>query len=134
MSLNLKMSTTALNAEADALGSLCNGGFLRIYSDLQPVNSNTPVTNQILLAELTFPNPAFSPAVNGVLTSNPLIPDISAKETGIATWSRIVKSDGVTVVMDGTVGLVDCNMIVKSVNIQKGILVSITKFRHVIPT
>lgn len=134
MSLNLKMSTLALNTEADALGTLCNDGYLRIYSGTQPENANILVTTQILLAELRFSNPAFPSAVNGILLSNPLISDSSANETGIATWYRVFKSDGISNILDGSVGLADSNLILKNINIQKGILVSITKFRHLIPT
>lgn len=40
----------------------------------------------------------------GVLTFNPIGADTNANNTGTATWGRLLKSDGTTVVYDGSAG------------------------------
>lgn len=100
---NSQYSTTSRNTAADAVAALANTGKLRIYDGTQPANANTAVSGQVKLAEFTFPNPAFAAASGGVATANPIDP-VAVIATGKATWFRIVKSDGTTVVCDGNVG------------------------------
>jgi hypothetical protein len=90
------------NAMADAITTFAGGaGKLRIYSGTRPATGGTATT---LLAELTL-NATFAPAASGgVLTLNAVTSDTSADATGTATWFRILKSDGTTFVMDGSVG------------------------------
>lgn len=116
---NSQYANATRSAEADALAPLCNGGKLRIYSGAQPANAETAVPGgAVLLAELTLANPAFGAAANGVLTAN-AIATVAALATGVAAWFRIVKADGVTVVMDGSIDTGDANLIMNSKNIQQ---------------
>lgn len=133
MALNTQLAYNSCNTEADALGPLLNNGKLRIYDGTQPANADTPVTSQTLLAELTFGDPAFGSASNGVITANAIMADSSANATGTATWFRCVKSDGTTVVMDGSVGTSGANLNLNSVNIQAGAQVSVSSFTHTVP-
>jgi len=98
----LGFATNLRNAMADAITTFAGGsGKLRIYSGTRPATGGTATT---LLAELTL-NATFAPAASsGVLTLNAVTSDTSADNTGTATWFRIVKSDGTTHVMDGSVG------------------------------
>lgn len=134
MAHNLKISDTLANAEANAIASLFNSGFLRIYDGSQPADANTAITTQTLLAELTFGSPAFGAAVAGVITANAITPDSDANASGNATWYRCVKSDGVTVLVDGSVGSTgsgcDCEMNQTSITIHQP--VSITSFTHTV--
>src|SRR5947199_8880521 len=97
---NIKMSDTAANAEADALAALANAGFLRIYDGTQPSNANTDVTDQTLLAELRFSDPAWGSASAGVIAANAITPDDNAKARGMASWYRILMADGITALWD----------------------------------
>lgn len=133
MALNTQLAYNSCNTEADVLGPLINNGKLRIYDGTQPANADTPVTSQTLLAELTFGDPAFGSASNGVITANAIMADSSANATGTATWFRCVKSDGTTVVMDGSVGTSGANLNLNSVNIQAGAQVSVSSFTHTVP-
>ena len=98
----LGFATGLRNAMADAITTFAGGaGKLRIYSGTRPATGGTATT---LLAELTL-NATFAPAASGgVLTLNAVTSDTSADNSGTATWFRIVKSDGTTHVMDGSVG------------------------------
>lgn len=74
--------------------TLCNGGFLRIYT----------AAYAGLLVELPLPNPCFAADVNGVANSN-VIPAATATGAGTAAVYRIYKSDGTSIVVSGGVSL-----------------------------
>lgn len=126
MANNLKISTTAVNAQADALSDLLDNGYLRIYDGTQPANANTAITTQVLLAELRFNATAAPAASSGVLTMNSITQDSSANNTGTATWFRALKSDGSTVVFDGSVGTSGCDLNLGSTSITSGASVAVT--------
>jgi len=126
MANNLKISSTAVNAQADALSDLLDNGYLRIYDGTQPANANTAITTQVLLAELRFNATAAPAASGGTLTMNAITQDSSADNTGTATWFRATKSDGSTVVFDGSVGTSGCDLNLGSTSITSGASVSVT--------
>lgn len=133
MANNLKMANQAVNTEADAFAAQCNSGFIRIYDGAQPATSDTAITTQVLLAELTMNATAFGSSVAGVLTANAITADSAANASGTATWYRLVKSDGVTSLCDGSVGTASADMTLNSVIIGIGAQVSITSFTHTVP-
>lgn len=99
--MSLGMATALRNARLDAITTFAgNGALLRIYDGTQPATGGTATT---LLAELTCGSPLAAAASSGVLTLGSVTQDSSANSTGTATWFRIVKSDGTTHVLDGTV-------------------------------
>ena len=126
MANNLKISSTAVNAQADALSDLLDNGYLRVYDGTQPANANTAITTQVLLAELRFNATAAPAASSGVLTMNSITQDSSANNTGTATWFRALKSDGSTVVFDGSVGTSGCDLNLGSTSITSGASVAVT--------
>jgi hypothetical protein len=122
-------SNRAVNAKADALLALAAGGKLRLYTSGtpgQPATADTALTDQVRLAELTLGTPAFGAAVAGVATAAPITADPSAAATGVATWFRVVQSDGVTSLFDGTVGTAGTDLVLNSASIQVGAEVSVT--------
>lgn len=126
MANNPKISSTAVNAQADALSDLLDNGYLRIYDGTQPSNANTAVSTQVLLAELRFNATAAPAASGGTLTMNAITQDSSANNTGTATWFRATKSDGSTVVFDGSVGTSGCDINLGSTSITSGSSVGVT--------
>jgi len=95
------MATALRNARLDAITTFAgNGALLRIYDGTKPATGGAATT---LLAELTCGSPFAAGAAAGVLTLGSITQDSSANATGTATWFRIVKSDGTTHVLDGTV-------------------------------
>lgn len=126
MANNPKISSTAVNAQADALSDLLDSGYLRIYDGTQPANANTAVSTQVLLAELRFNATAAAAAAAGTLTMNAITQDSSANATGTATWFRALKSNGSTVVFDGSVGTSSCDINLGSTAITSGSSVGVT--------
>ena len=96
----VSIRNTMLDAITTRAGA---SALLRIYDGTQPARGGAATT---LLAELTC-NATFAPAAAAVLlTLNAITQDSSANATGTATWFRIVKADGTTFVMDGTISTV----------------------------
>jgi len=95
------MSTNLRNARVDANTTFAgNGALLRLYDGTRPSTGGTATT---LLAELTCGTPFAASASGGVLTLGSITQDSAANAAGNATWFRLVKSDGTTHVMDGSV-------------------------------
>ena len=132
MALNAQLSAAAANAAADAVVDLLDGGKLLIYDGSQPADADTAVTDQTLLAELTFGTPAFGDASGGVATANAITQDSSANATGTATWFRVTTSEDVAI-FDGSVGTADANLVLNSVAIQAGAAVSVTELTYTQP-
>lgn len=130
MALNPKLSNTAANAACDAVVDLADNGYLRIYDGTQPTNADTAITSQVLLAELRFGATAFGAASAGVATANAITSDTAANATGTATWFRALKSDGTTVLFDGSVGTSSADLILDSVAIQINADVSVSSFTY----
>jgi len=133
MASALHMSNAAVSAEADALSDLLDNGYIRIYSGTQPATADTALSGNTLLAELRFANPASGAASNGVITWSTITSDTSADATGTATFYRALKSDGTSVVMDGSVGTSGADLNLNSTAIQSGAQVDITSFTHTVP-
>jgi hypothetical protein len=131
MTLNTQLSNIAVDTEGDALAALFNNGYLRIYDGSQPSSADTAISTQNLLVELQFSNPAFGSTSGGILTANAITPAV-ATQTGTATWFRTVKSDGTTVIVDGSVGTASANLILGTTSITTGLTVSVTSFTHTI--
>ena len=128
MALNPKYSTTTVNAKANAVGDALNTGYLRVYDGTQPVDANTAVGAQVLLAELRFNADAFAAASGGVITANAITQDSSANATGTATWARVLASDGTTVWFDGSAGTGTVNFVLNTASIVVGAVVSCSAF------
>ena len=128
MPLSPRLSNTAANEEADRVAALLNNGYLRFYDGTQPANADTAISSQVLLAELRFNATAAPAAAAGVATYNAITEDGSANATGTATWFRALKSDGTTVIFDGSVGTSGANINMNSVSFISGAPVRVTAF------
>ena len=114
------------NAMLDSITTRAgNAALLRIYDGTQPSRGGTATT---LLAELTCGTPFAAGASGGVLTLGAITQDSSANATGTATWFRIVKADGTTFVMDGTVGTSGADLNLTTTSIVSGQPVSVSTF------
>lgn len=130
MALNTQIADATANAQADVLATNLNNGYLRIYSGTQAATADTAIGAQVLLAELRFNATAAPAASGGVLTFNAITADSSADASGTAAWFRALKSDGTTVVMDGSVGTATANMIIATTTITAAQTVSCSSFTH----
>ena len=114
-----ELTAIAVNAQAEALSRLLDGGFLRLYE------------GERVLAELRFADPASGPARDGVVEFS-----VRANESALATGGpdryQALRKDG-AVVLVGTVGVSGADIIVRSASIVKGARVSVGKFFHKVP-
>jgi hypothetical protein len=128
MANNPKFANVSVNAEADALARLLDNGYLRLYSGTQPATADTALSGNTLLAELRFAATSAAAASAGVLTFSAITSDTSADATGTAAFYRALKSDGTSVVMDGSVGTSSADLVLNSTAIQSGAQVDVTSF------
>jgi hypothetical protein len=133
MALDPTLSNAAANAAVNAVTVLCNNGYLRIYDGTKAATADTAIGAQVLLAELRFGATAFGAASAGVATANAITSDSSANNTGTASWFRVLQSDGTTIVFDGTCGTSATDLVLNSVAISAGALVSISAFTYTQP-
>lgn len=130
---NLRVATATRQAQCDAVVDLIDSdtppGLLRIYDGTQPANANTAIGAQVLLAELTFGNPAFGAAnSSGVATANAITQDSAANATGTASWARIVTGTANDTVFDCDVSTSGATINLNTTSIVTGGAVSITSF------
>lgn len=128
MALNPKTAVAMRNAALDAILANANSGKLRIYDGTQATDADTAVGAQVLLAELTMNATAFAGASGGSAAANAITADATANATGTATWFRLLKSDGTTAIMDGSVSTSGANLNLNSVSIQANAQVSVSSF------
>jgi hypothetical protein len=128
MAANPKLSSTSVNAEADAVAALCNSGYLKIYAASQPATADTALSGQTLLATLRFGATAFGSAVAGVATANAITQDSDAAATGTAAFFRVLKSDNSTVVFDGNIGTSAADLVMATLSIVQHAIITITSF------
>lgn len=122
----LAYSTSIRNAMLDSITTAAgNAALLRIYDGTRPATGGAATT---LLAELTCGTPFAAGASGGVLTLGSITQDASANATGTATWFRIVKSDGTTHVLDGSVGTSGSDLNLTTTSIVATQPVSVTSF------
>lgn len=125
MPSNLKYSNGTRNAQQNGLISYAGSGcIIRIYDGAQPANANTAITTQTLLVSLPIAG-TFGTDSNGTITIGS-VTSASAVATGTASFFRIVKSDGTTVVMDGSVGTSNADMILNTTAIANTQTVAIS--------
>jgi hypothetical protein len=127
MALSTRLSVAAANAAADAMAALLDGGTFEIYSGAQPASAADAVTSQVLLAALGFGTPAFGAAVGGAAPANAITSDSDANASGNAAWYRL-KTSGGDVVMDGSIGTADSNLILNSIAIVQHATVAIDAY------
>ncbi len=127
MSLNTQLADATVNAQANALAALCDGGVIKIYDGAQPATADTAMSGNTLGVTLGFSATAFSPANSGVLTANAITPG-TAVASITPTFARIFKSDETTVVMDVSAGATNSNMTIGA--FTAGTVVSVVSFTH----
>ena len=127
MALNTQVADATVNAQANALATLCNSGLIRIYDGVQPATADTAVSGNTLGVTLTFGATACPSAVSGLLTANAITSGTAVADI-TPTWARIVKSDTTTVVMDVSAGAASANLTIGA--FTSGTVVSATSFTH----
>jgi hypothetical protein len=125
MASNLKYSNGTRDAQQTGLITYAgSGSIIRLYDGTQPANANTAISTQTLLVSLTISG-VFGTDSNGTITLGS-VTNGTAVASSTATFFRIVKSDGTTVVMDGSVGLSGADLNLNTTTISSSQVVSIT--------
>lgn len=106
----MQLSVAAANVAANAVTALLNGGYIRVYTGPRPASTEVAISTQTLLAAPRFNATAFGAAANGVAVANAVTEDSNTPASGTAAWFRLYKSDGVTVIADGSVGVGDLDI------------------------
>ncbi len=118
-------SAALRNAQLDAITTAVgNGGKLVIYAGSRPATGGAAGT---VLATFTLGTPFAPAAASGTLTVN-LPANVTASATGTASWARLFKADGATMVMDLGVAVSGQEVSINSTSITSGITCSITSF------
>lgn len=123
-------SDATKNKKADGMARDLDNGYCRIYSGTEPASANAALAGNTLLAELRFAATSAPAASAGVLTFNPITADSSADASGTASFYRTFKSDGTSVVTQGTCGTSGQQMNLATLTISAGIQVQISSFTH----
>lgn len=131
MPSNFRLAAIAINAAANAVTLLLNGGALRVYDGPQPASPDaSPAGRSVLLAECPFAAVAFGRAADGKAAASPLA-SARAIGTGAPAWFRAVARDG-RPVFDGSVGpeRSGADLILPVATIQAGAEVVITAMTY----
>ena len=121
----LKYSNGTRHAQNEGLIAFAgSGAIINLYQGTQPANANTGITTQTLLVSCVMAG-VFGTDTNGTLTLG-TVNNGTAITTGTANFFRIFKSDGTTVVMDGSVGVTgaDLNLDTTTINITQTVNIS----------
>jgi hypothetical protein len=125
MASNLQYSNGTRDAQQQGLITYAGtGALIKLYTGTQPANANTGLSGNTLLVTLTIAG-SFGTDSNGTLTFN-TVSNGTAVAAGTATFFRIYKSDGTTVVMDGSVGTSSANLVLNTTTIAINDTVAIT--------
>jgi hypothetical protein len=130
------LAIVAVDAQANALAALLDGGFVDFFDGRMPKTANEAPGASVRLASLRLASPAFDVAIDGSITTTSIAPDLDAGWPGApraATWARFFRKDHKTPVMDVTVGSKDAVIIFEATAIPQHAEVGIDAFTHTVP-
>lgn len=133
------------DAGADAMlagnfATLCNTGYIRIYSGTAPATANAAATGTLLVGDLRFGATAFgAPAATTGgrrITANAITSDSAADAGGSPGYYRVFQSNGTTVMFQGTVTVTGSGgeMEIDTVPIVQNAPINVTAFTVTMPT
>jgi hypothetical protein len=125
MASNLQYSNGTRDAQQQGLITYAGtGSLIKLYTGTQPANANTALSGNTLLVTLTIAG-AFGTDSNGTLTFS-TVTNGTAVASGTATFFRIYKSDGTTVVLDGSVGTSSADLVLNTTTVATNDTVAIS--------
>lgn len=131
MKLSQLARSAACDAIVDKIDEGAGAGTMVIRTGSAPTNT-TDADSGTLLATLTFSDPAFGAASNGVATAATITGDASIDNTGTAGYFRIKDSDG-EVHMQGSVGTSGSDINFNSVAFVAGGTCDVTSLTVTVP-
>ena len=124
ISIRTSLRNTRLDTITTDIGT---SGSLRFYDGTPPASANAALSGNTLLATLACSATFAAAASGGVLTAN-AISSATAAATGTASFFRLLRPDGTTVVLQGTVNTSGADLNLNSVAITSGGTVSVSSF------
>jgi len=124
---------TVGNTALDAFCANFNSGTLRIYSGTVPATADTALGAQVLLGTLAFAASAFGAAAAKSAAAAAITQDSAADATGTAAFYRAFKTDGATVIEQGSVGTSGADLNLNTVSIVAGGPIQVTAFTKTMP-
>lgn len=131
--MTISVAVASKNLALDQVYDQANSGKLRIYSGAVPATADTALSGNTLLAELTMGATAFGAASSGVKSANAITEDSVADNTGTATFYRLLKSDGSTVIDQGSVGTSGAELNLNTTSIVAAAAVQVSSFSKTFP-
>jgi|ERR1041385_8222236 hypothetical protein len=119
--MSLDLTAASKNLALNALYDQANSGTIKIYTGSSPGSGNAATGT--LLATLTFGSTAFA-AASGASKAANAITSGTGLAAGTAGYARMLKSDGTTVIEDGTVGTSGTDYVLNTTSIVVGATVS----------
>ena len=126
----ITLNTATRNAACDAIVDLVDGGTGAGTIEIKSADNETQGGNE--LAIITFQDPAFGAAANGVATAATPMTDETSANAGTASHYVVYDSAG-TYIWKGTVSTSGADLNLSSVSIGAGDTVSITSFTLTVP-
>ena len=129
------ISNVAAKASLDAFTTTLDAGspaaIIRGYSGTMPTDTDTALSGNTVLFELTFSATSFPAAADlnpgARITANSITADSSADNTGTCTFFRfLTQTSSGTAVAQGTAGVSSADLILNTVSITSGSTVSVT--------
>lgn len=130
---NVRLAVPANQAAMKAITDLLDAssptpGYVEIMTGPQVATGNTAITTEVVLARLTFTDPAAgAPSVNGRVDFNAIADDTLANATGTAVWARWYDGVG-TAVFDCDVSTSGATLNLNTTSITSGGVVSVVSF------
>ena len=125
----VKLPTAVRNARLDAITTYAGASpIVRIYDGTAPADANTALSGNNVLATLTCSTALAPAASGGVLTLSAITQDSAADASGTATFYRWLRSDGTTVIKQGSVGTSGADLNLNTTAIVVGGPVSVTSW------
>lgn len=126
--LDSNLRDTLCDAFVDAIDAGTGAGIIRIYDNSTP---------RVLLAQLTFSDPAFGASSSGTATASAITADSSADATGTATEFEVATTnDGstpLTTLFNGSVGTSGADINFNTVSFTTGDNISISSMTVTMP-
>lgn len=133
----MNLSQTSAIAALNAVTALMNGGSLTFYAGAMPATPETALSGNTALATFIFASAAFgAPAYTSPsekATASFVNATVTPLASGTATFARVLKSDGATVVADLTVGTSGTDLVVSSTAISTTVPMAISSMTFGMP-
>lgn len=133
MALTPSITQAAAVAMMTALGVQIDAGtaaVINIYGGTMPANADAALSGNTLLAQMTCSATAFTGITDSGTAARATLaaiaPDTSADASGTATFWRLLTQLGGTVILQGSVGTTNADLILNTTAITAGSQVSIT--------